>query len=44
MMDSGRIVLDLTGTERTQMTVQGLIDRFSQVRQSALLEDELLLG
>jgi putative ABC transport system ATP-binding protein len=44
MMDGGRIVLDLTGEERRQMTVQGLIDRFSQVRHSALLEDELLLG
>lgn len=44
MMDSGRIVLDLSGEERRQMTVQGLIDRFSQVRHSALVEDELLLG
>ena len=43
MMDSGRIVLDLSGTERQQMTVQALIDRFSQARQSQLLEDELLL-
>ena len=44
MMDGGRIVLDLTGEERQQMTVQGLIDRFSQVRHRTLLEDELLLG
>ncbi len=44
MMDGGRIVLDLSGAERQQMTVQGLIDRFSQVRHSALVEDELLLG
>jgi len=44
MMDAGRIVLDLSGEEREQMTVQGLIARFSQVRHSALLEDELLLG
>lgn len=44
MMDSGRIVLDLSGEERQKMTVQGLIDRFSQVRHSALVEDELLLG
>ncbi|MEZ4868238.1 MAG: ATP-binding cassette domain-containing protein [Caldilineaceae bacterium] len=44
MMDSGRIVLDLAGAEREQMTVQGLIDRFSQVRHSQLLEDELLLS
>lgn len=43
MMDSGRIVLDLAGEERRQMTVQGLVDRFSQVRHTQLLEDELLL-
>lgn len=44
MMDSGRIVLDLSGEERQQMTVQRLIDRFSEVRHDTLLEDELLLG
>ena len=43
MMDSGRIVLDLVGRERQQMTVQGLIERFSQARHNQLLEDELLL-
>lgn len=43
MMDSGHIVLDLAGEERQQMTVQGLIDRFSQARHTQLLEDELLL-
>lgn len=44
MMDGGQIVLDLVGDEREQMTVQGLIDRFHQARQGALLEDELLLA
>lgn len=44
MMDGGRIVLDIRGEEREQLTVQGLIDRFSQVRHSELVEDELLLG
>ena len=43
MMDNGRIVLDLVGRERQQMTVQGLIERFSQARHNQLLEDELLL-
>lgn len=44
MMDQGQIVLDLVGQERAEMTVQGLIDRFSQVRHRALMDDELLLG
>lgn len=43
MMDRGQIVLDLAGEERRQMTVQALIDRFSQARHAQLLEDELLL-
>lgn len=43
MMDRGKIVLDLTGEERRQMTVQALINRFSQARHAPLLEDELLL-
>lgn len=44
MMDGGRIVLDIDSAEREQMTVQGLIERFSQVRHDALVEDELLLA
>ncbi len=43
MMDRGRIVLDLTGAERQEMTVQALIERFGQARHNQLLEDELLL-
>lgn len=44
MMDGGRIVLDVSGAERAQMSVQDLIDRFGQARQSALMDDELLLA
>lgn len=44
MMDSGQIILDLAGAERAAMTVQGLIDHFSEVRKSELMEDELLLA
>jgi putative ABC transport system ATP-binding protein len=44
MMDAGQIVLDLSGDERTAMTVQDLIEQFSQIRQSQLADDELLLA
>lgn len=44
MMDEGRIVLDLTAEEQKDMTVQDLIDMFSQVRHKELAEDELLLA
>jgi putative ABC transport system ATP-binding protein len=44
MMDAGRIVLDLGGNERAAMTVPDLISQFSRIRQSQLVEDELLLA
>jgi ABC-type uncharacterized transport system ATPase component len=37
-------VLDLSGAERAGMTVQDLIEQFSQMRQSQLADDELLLA
>jgi putative ABC transport system ATP-binding protein len=44
MMDAGQIVLDLSGTEREAMSVQDLVDQFSRIRKSQLLDDELLLS
>lgn len=44
MMDAGEIILDIDSDERRAMTVQNLIDKFSQVRQTALADDELLLA
>jgi putative ABC transport system ATP-binding protein len=44
MMDGGQIVLDLAGDERRAMTVQELVEKFTQVRQAALADDKLLLG
>lgn len=44
MMHEGRIVLDLSGPERERMTVQGLLDAFSRVRGTQLVDDRLLLA
>lgn len=44
MLHKGEIVLDLSQTEREGMTVQKLVDKFSEVRQEALMDDELLLS
>jgi putative ABC transport system ATP-binding protein len=44
MMDAGEIVLDLSHTERASMTVQDLVDKFTQVRRVELTDDELLLA
>ncbi len=44
MMDSGRIVLDLKGTERAGMTVKDLLDRFKAGAGKALDNDRILLS
>ena len=44
MLHKGKIVLDIAHKERQGLTVQGLIDKFSEVKQEALMDDELLLS
>ncbi len=44
MMDRGQFVLDLTAGEQADMTVQDLVDKFKEVRQVQLVDDELLLA
>jgi putative ABC transport system ATP-binding protein len=44
MLHKGEIVLDITQEERRGLTVQGLVDKFSEVKQEALMDDELLLS
>jgi len=44
MMHEGRIVLDISGPERARMTVADLLEEFSRVRGTELLEDRLLLA
>jgi ABC-type uncharacterized transport system ATPase component len=43
-MDNGRIILDLSAAEKEGLTVQDLIDMFSQVRHKQLLDDNVLLA
>lgn len=44
MLHKGEIVLDIAQEERQGLTVQGLVDKFSEVRHEALMDDELLLS
>ena len=44
MMDSGRIILDITGEEREAMTVEGLLERFRSGAGKALDNDRMLLS
>ena len=42
MMDGGHIVLDISGTERENMTVNDLLERFSVSAGKALDNDRIL--
>ncbi len=44
MLDSGQVVLDIGAKEKATMSVQELIDKFSEVKHEQLLDDELLLS
>jgi putative ABC transport system ATP-binding protein len=44
MMDSGRIILDISGAERETMTVDGLLERFAQNAGKELDNDRILLS
>jgi putative ABC transport system ATP-binding protein len=44
MMDNGQIILDLSDQEKAGLTVQDLIDKFSEVRHQQLADDNVLLA
>lgn len=44
MMDAGNIIMDVSGTERSSMTVQDFLDRFKAGAGKALDNDRMLLN
>ncbi|MCQ2798029.1 MAG: ATP-binding cassette domain-containing protein [Bacilli bacterium] len=44
MMQNGQIVVDISGKERANMTVEGLLALFKEKAGEALLNDRMLLG
>ena len=44
MMDAGEIILDVSGQEKRDLTVGGLIERFRSIRHQDIDNDELLLS
>lgn len=44
MMDNGRILIDIRGEEKKQLTVQQLLDMFKKQSGRALNDDALILG
>ena len=43
MMHEGEIILDISGKKREKLTVNDLLDMFSQIKKEKLTEDKLLL-
>jgi putative ABC transport system ATP-binding protein len=43
MMDRGRIILDVAGEERDNVTIDYLLKQFSKLRKEEYIEDELVL-
>lgn len=44
MMDNGQIVLDLAGEQRSQMTIDDLLEQFTKVSGHRLTNDRVLLA
>jgi putative ABC transport system ATP-binding protein len=44
MMDSGEIILDMDKTEKEKLTVQGIAERFRDIKHQDLANDEMLLS
>ncbi len=44
MMDQGRVIYDVTGEERSRLTIRDLTDKFRQASGKALDNDRMLLG
>ena len=44
MMDKGEVVVDISGDEKKDLTVEKLIDMFTKVRKTDFVNDEALLS
>ena len=44
MMDKGKIILDLQGKEREEMTINDLVRKFSEKSGQELTDDRVLLA
>ena len=44
MMNAGKIILDVRGEEKKQLTVEALIEKFSQASGTEFANDRALLG
>ena len=43
MMDGGEIILDISGKEKQELTLQDLAERFKQIKKQNLTNDQMVL-
>jgi putative ABC transport system ATP-binding protein len=43
MMDSGEIILDVDAAEKAKLTMSGIIERFRQIKNREIVNDQMLL-
>src|SRR5690625_4584001 len=44
MMDAGQIILDVSGEEKSKLTIQQLLEEFQRIRGRQLVSDQAVLG
>lgn len=44
MMDGGEIILDVSGEEKRNLTVEALVEKFHEIRRAELTTDEVMLS
>jgi putative ABC transport system ATP-binding protein len=44
MMDGGEIILDINAAEKAKLTTKDIVQRFRDIKQKELANDEMLLG
>lgn len=44
MLDEGEVIFDVSGEEKSKLTVEGLVEKFHQIRKKSFQSDEALLS
>ena len=43
MMDSGEVIMDVSGSEKKELTMDGIIDKFRKIKNKSFTSDKMLL-
>ena len=44
MMDNGEIIMDISGKEKENLTVEAIMEKFKAIRKDELTDEKLLLA